>query len=145
MIDEAKIAALSLERVGGQVSRLMNSSSKVNAFLNKEHKMPNAIKELGKWVEKQTYGTANAKDIVKLVDIACAREVKAEVDKVTEEFAAMQLTKEQKAKLPDAIVAHEKYLQELVSKMKRVKDAVNKSEKTKTEVKKVEAKAKAEA
>jgi hypothetical protein len=125
MIDEAKIAKLSLERVGGQVSRLMNSSSKVNRFLNRENKIPTAIKELGKWIELQTSGVANVEDISKLIAIACARTIKTEVDKVTEEFAAMQLTDDQIAKLPGAIEAYEKFLIELVSKLKRVDSAIN--------------------
>ena len=121
---KADLNKLSLEQLIGTEGRVLSKSSSVNAFLNKQYKMPASMNDLEKWVVKQYSGVANADYVKELVAEITKRDVKAEVKKVIVELEAHVLTPAQQKLIPDAILGYQNFLESGIKRSKKVLEIV---------------------
>lgn len=124
-MDKLKLKALSVEKLAGTLNRQLTTSTRVNKFLEGDFTIPKQINDTEDWIKKQFSGVVNVNNIDEIVEEIVQRDVNAAVSKVTEELQALQLTDEQAAKVPDAILNYRKFLESVIAKSKRVKQIVH--------------------
>jgi len=134
-LSQADLEKLALSQLGSRTNKLMGTSSKINKFLTGKFDVPARISDLEKWSTEQKLGIANKELLSAITTEAINRDIKKEVSRAIQELKVSVLTPEQEAKIPDAILSYERFLESYVKQMKSVNKLVSPANATKQEVK----------